>query len=76
MVLATRWRDVSTGLHVDYDQRPDVFRYEKLFQFGGLEVLIEMLYFVFSVAVPANKHLYWQGNRTLCQCACSFRQNR
>ncbi|XP_068313231.1 casein kinase 1-like protein HD16 [Pyrus communis] len=23
--LATRWRD-STGLHVDYDQRPDVFR--------------------------------------------------
>ncbi|KAL7244630.1 hypothetical protein ACSBR2_000078 [Camellia fascicularis] len=25
--LATRWRDGSTGLHVDYDQRPDVFRY-------------------------------------------------
>lgn len=24
--LATRWRDTSTGLHVDYDQRPDVFR--------------------------------------------------
>ncbi|KAA8540363.1 hypothetical protein F0562_024718 [Nyssa sinensis] len=24
--LATRWRDGSTGLHVDYDQRPDVFR--------------------------------------------------
>lgn len=24
--LATRWRDSSTGLHVDYDQRPDVFR--------------------------------------------------
>ncbi|CAA0821324.1 Protein kinase family protein [Striga hermonthica] len=24
--LATRWRDISTGLHVDYDQRPDVFR--------------------------------------------------
>lgn len=24
---ATRWRDTSTGLHVDYDQRPDVFRY-------------------------------------------------
>lgn len=23
---ATRWRDSSTGLHVDYDQRPDVFR--------------------------------------------------
>ncbi|KAJ7571416.1 hypothetical protein O6H91_01G162500 [Diphasiastrum complanatum] len=24
--LATRWRDASTGQHVDYDQRPDVFR--------------------------------------------------
>ncbi|GER25594.1 casein kinase I [Striga asiatica] len=24
--LATRWRDNSTSLHVDYDQRPDVFR--------------------------------------------------
>ncbi|KAG5065707.1 hypothetical protein JHK86_009438 [Glycine max] len=24
--LATRWRDSSTGLHVEYDQRPDVFR--------------------------------------------------
>uniref|UniRef100_A0A803NIH7 non-specific serine/threonine protein kinase n=1 Tax=Cannabis sativa TaxID=3483 RepID=A0A803NIH7_CANSA len=24
--LATRWRDSGTGLHVDYDQRPDVFR--------------------------------------------------
>ncbi|CAL4974109.1 unnamed protein product [Urochloa decumbens] len=24
--LATKWRDTVTGLHVDYDQRPDVFR--------------------------------------------------
>ncbi|XP_075505197.1 casein kinase 1-like protein HD16 [Primulina tabacum] len=24
--LATRWRDGNTGVHVDYDQRPDVFR--------------------------------------------------
>ncbi|KAL6334925.1 hypothetical protein AAG906_023730 [Vitis piasezkii] len=24
--LATRWRETTTGLHVDYDQRPDVFR--------------------------------------------------
>lgn len=23
---ATRWRDSSTGQHVEYDQRPDVFR--------------------------------------------------
>nr|XP_029120242.1 casein kinase 1-like protein HD16 isoform X1 [Elaeis guineensis]XP_029120244.1 casein kinase 1-like protein HD16 isoform X1 [Elaeis guineensis]XP_029120246.1 casein kinase 1-like protein HD16 isoform X1 [Elaeis guineensis]XP_029120247.1 casein kinase 1-like protein HD16 isoform X1 [Elaeis guineensis]XP_029120248.1 casein kinase 1-like protein HD16 isoform X1 [Elaeis guineensis]XP_029120249.1 casein kinase 1-like protein HD16 isoform X1 [Elaeis guineensis] len=24
--LATRWKDHSTGIHVEYDQRPDVFR--------------------------------------------------
>ncbi|KAJ4718048.1 putative Casein kinase [Melia azedarach] len=24
--LATKWRDSSTGMHVEYDQRPDVFR--------------------------------------------------
>lgn len=24
--LASRWRDVSSGNHVDYDQKPDVFR--------------------------------------------------
>ncbi|KAK2654667.1 hypothetical protein Ddye_014523 [Dipteronia dyeriana] len=24
--LATKWRDSGTGFHVDYDQRPDVFR--------------------------------------------------
>lgn len=26
--IATKWRDSSTGQHVEYDQRPDVFRYE------------------------------------------------
>nr|KJB33997.1 hypothetical protein B456_006G042700 [Gossypium raimondii] len=24
--LATKWKDSSSGLHVDYDQRPDMFR--------------------------------------------------
>lgn len=24
--LATKWKEISTGLHVEYDQRPDVFR--------------------------------------------------
>jgi hypothetical protein len=26
VMTATRWRDGTTGQHVDYDQRPDVFR--------------------------------------------------
>lgn len=25
--LASKWRDASTGRHVDYDQKPDVFRF-------------------------------------------------
>ena len=27
-LIATKWRDSSTGQHVEYDQRPDIFRYE------------------------------------------------
>ncbi|KAI3891328.1 hypothetical protein MKX03_023225, partial [Papaver bracteatum] len=35
--LATRWRDTSTGQHVEYDQRPDIFRCIILLQtFGHL----------------------------------------
>lgn len=26
-MAATKWRDTSSGKHVDYDQRPDMFRY-------------------------------------------------
>lgn len=26
-LTATKWRDSTTGSHVEYDQRPDVFRY-------------------------------------------------
>lgn len=25
-IAATKWRDSTSGLHVDYDQRPDMFR--------------------------------------------------
>lgn len=27
---ASRWKDASSGQHVDYDQRPDIFRYVNL----------------------------------------------
>jgi hypothetical protein len=27
VMAATRWRDGTSGQHVEYDQRPDVFRY-------------------------------------------------
>jgi hypothetical protein len=26
---ATRWKDAVCGTHVEYDQRPDVFRWER-----------------------------------------------
>lgn len=26
VVAATKWRESSSGVHVEYDQRPDVFR--------------------------------------------------
>jgi hypothetical protein len=25
--LATRWKDTGSGEHVEYDQRPDIFRF-------------------------------------------------
>lgn len=28
VVLATKWKDASNIDHVEYDQRPDVFRYD------------------------------------------------
>lgn len=28
LLAAIRWRDGLTGVHVDYDQCPDVFRFE------------------------------------------------
>ena len=28
LMAATKWKDSATGLHVDYDQRPDVFRWQ------------------------------------------------
>ncbi|KAK8452616.1 hypothetical protein SEVIR_5G138600v4 [Setaria viridis] len=35
--LATKWKDAGTGSHVDYDQRPDIFRF-------GWEYLYAVLY--------------------------------
>jgi hypothetical protein len=32
-VAAMKWRDGATGQHVEYDQKPDVFRYIYLNKF-------------------------------------------
>lgn len=84
---ATKWRDTSSGLHVDYDQRPDVFRY------GHDVIYIKYLYETLCVLWSLFLHLsfMWcecgflqfntsfldfQGNCALCKCACSSRKNR
>lgn len=33
ILTATKWKDSTTGHHVEYDQRPDVFRFFP--QFNG-----------------------------------------
>ncbi|KAL4291558.1 hypothetical protein GQ457_14G006370 [Hibiscus cannabinus] len=65
--LATRWRDSSTGLHAEYDQRPDVFRgtvrYASVHAHLGrtcsrrddLESLVYTLVFLLKGRLP------WQG---------------
>lgn len=30
---ASKWKDVASGQHVEYDQRPDIFRFVGLFTF-------------------------------------------
>lgn len=27
LITATRWKDTGSGEHVEYDQRPDIFRF-------------------------------------------------
>ena len=51
---ATKWRDTSSGQHVDYDQRPDMFRYSSppppLFSFLlPLAVLFFLMVFLLSM---------------------------
>jgi len=41
---ATRWRDSSTGSHVEYDQRPDVFRFRWDSLVSGYYQMIQSLH--------------------------------
>uniref|UniRef100_M1BLG1 non-specific serine/threonine protein kinase n=1 Tax=Solanum tuberosum TaxID=4113 RepID=M1BLG1_SOLTU len=71
--LATKWRDTSTGLHVEYDQRPDVFRgtvryasvHAHLGRTGSrrddLESLAYTLIFLLRAKLP------WQGYQLIYQ---------
>ncbi|GAU24738.1 hypothetical protein TSUD_355680 [Trifolium subterraneum] len=65
--LATKWRDSTTGLHVDYDQRPDVFRgtvryasvHAHLGRTGSRRDDLESL--AYTLVFLLRGHLPWQG---------------
>ncbi|CAL5419353.1 unnamed protein product [Camellia sinensis] len=51
--LATRWRDGSTGLHVDYDQRPDVF--SESFPFKWINKKWRVGFYVTAMATAGSR---------------------
>ncbi|KAG2600643.1 casein kinase 1-like protein HD16 [Panicum virgatum] len=65
--LATKWKDSATGLHVDYDQRPDVFRgtvryasvHAHLGRIGSRRDDLESL--AYTVVFLLRGRLPWQG---------------
>ncbi|KAB2007909.1 hypothetical protein ES319_D10G062500v1 [Gossypium barbadense] len=67
--LATKWKDSSSGLHVDYDQRPDMFRgtvrYASVHAHLGRTAsrrddldLLERSYFLHRGRLPWQKHTF------------------
>lgn len=38
---ASRWKDASSGQHVEYDQRPDIFRLVKFFFFSKFCMILD-----------------------------------
>ena len=52
--LATKWRDSSTGQHVEYDQRPDVFRYESCMY----DMIFICIYLTFRLLNNSISHLH------------------
>ncbi|KAL6008145.1 Casein kinase 1-like protein hd16 [Asimina triloba] len=65
--LASRWKDVSSGEHVDYDQRPDVFRgtiryasvHAHLGRTGSRRDDLESL--AYTLIILIRGRLPWQG---------------
>ena len=60
---ASRWKDSSSGQHVEYDQRPDIFRFVEFW----MSTKIHLIQYI--------KNLLWQGDDKICECACTFRSN-
>jgi hypothetical protein len=54
---ASKWKDASSGQHVEYDQRPDIFR------FVNVVSLTYLLCLHIDILITC---LYVQGNNKVC----------
>ncbi|KAH9613297.1 hypothetical protein KSS87_016092, partial [Heliosperma pusillum] len=82
--LATKWRDTTTGLHVEYDQRPDVFRgtvryasvHAHLGRTGSRRDDLESL--AYTLIFLLRGRLPWQGYQACTQSSviCSLGENK
>ena len=53
---ASKWKDVASGQHVEYDQRPDIFRFVGLFTF---------MYIFFEVFICFNGNIFFSTRGTI-----------
>lgn len=68
MFSASKWKEAS-GQHVEYDQRPDIFRFVMLEQWSY------MCSVIFRMAYKYWNFYFWQRNNKVCKCTCTFRSD-
>lgn len=67
---ASKWKDIASGQHVEYDQRPDIFRFVGLltFVYIFLKYLYVLILYIFSTRgtiryASVHAHLGRTGSR-------------
>lgn len=52
---ASRWKDASSGLHVDYDQRPDIFRFVNVMRLMPLFSCYILFLHIYNMPICAGE---------------------